>query len=206
LSASGRVWGKAFMDKQVKAETIHSGMCALVLLIAAFTHWPYFMYVLLRLFICCSSAYLATKWYSRHRAPLAWLFGAIAVLFNPILPVRMARSDWAITNAVTAVVFIAFSIYLVWDSLFRRRAQEPRHTAEVVLAAAAICDQMSGRDTRILELDPADSSLADFFVVTSASDRRQAATIADEIGLRLKRDYGVDATVEGRDGDWILLD
>ena len=192
--------------RHMNSEAIHSIICAAALLIAAFSQWPYFIYVLLRLFICCSSAYIAAKSYSRHRVPLTWLFGAVAVLFNPVLPVRMARSDWAATNAVTALFFIAFSAYLIWDSQFRRRVRQPRHTAEVVLAAAAICDEIGGHDTRILELDPTDTTLSDFFVVTSAANRPQVIAIADEIGVRLKHDFGLCANVEGSSSDWILLD
>jgi len=77
-----------------------------------------------------------------------------------------------------------------------------------VQAAAAVCEDKKGQDTRILELDPIDSGLSDFFLVTSASNDRQAVAIADEIEARLKRDFGVYAhSVEGRRrGDWILLD
>jgi hypothetical protein len=55
---------------QVRGETIHSGVCSAVLLIAAFTEWPYFMYVLLRVFVCGSSAYIASRQHSQHRVPL----------------------------------------------------------------------------------------------------------------------------------------
>jgi ribosome silencing factor RsfS/YbeB/iojap len=194
------------LPKQVKNETLHSAVCAVVLLIAAFSEWPHFMYVLLSVFICGSSAYIASKLYSRHRVPLTWVFGAIAILYNPVLPVKMARSDWAVINVLTAVAFIAFSIYLVWDSLFWRRAQGPRYTAEVVRAASAICEAMNGQDTRILELAPNDSSLSAFLVVTSAADHRTVRAIADEIESRLKDDFGASATVEGSNRDWILLD
>jgi ribosome silencing factor RsfS/YbeB/iojap len=194
------------ISQDARTAAIYSIVCAVVLVIAALSDWPYFMYALLRLFICCSSAYLALKLYSRHRVPLAWLFGAIGVLFNPILPVKMARSDWETTNVIIAVVFFAVCVYLVWDSLFRRRVREPRHTAEAVLAAGTLCDEMNGLDTRILELDPTDSSLSDFFVVTSATDRRQALVIADVVKRQLLSDYGLNATVEGRNGDWMLLD
>jgi len=78
----------------------------------------------------------------------------------------------------------------------------------LVQAAAAVCEDKKGEDTRILELDPVDSGLSDFFLVTSAMNDRQAVAIADEIELRLKRDFGTYAhSVEGRrKGDWILLD
>lgn len=83
-----------------------------------------------------------------------------------------------------------------------------QQTRLLVQAAAAICEAKKGNDTRILELDPIDSGLADFFLITSATNDRQAVAIADEIELRLKRDFGVLAnSVEGRrQGEWILLD
>jgi ribosome-associated protein len=78
----------------------------------------------------------------------------------------------------------------------------------LVQAAAAVCEEKKGQDTRILELDSADSGLSDFFLITSALNDRQAIAIADEIELRLKREFGVYAnSVEGRrNGQWILLD
>jgi ribosome-associated protein len=83
-----------------------------------------------------------------------------------------------------------------------------QQTRILVQAAAAVCEEKKGEETRILELDPVDSGLSDFFLVTSASNDRQAITIADEIELRLKRQFGVmPNSVEGRrHGDWILLD
>ncbi len=83
-----------------------------------------------------------------------------------------------------------------------------KQTRILVQAAAAVCEEKKGQDTRILELDPVDSGLSDFFLVTSATNDRQAIAIADEIELRLKRDFGAYAnSVEGRrNGEWILLD
>jgi ribosome-associated protein len=78
----------------------------------------------------------------------------------------------------------------------------------LVQTAAAVCEEKKGQDTRILELDSSDSGLSDFFLITSALNDRQAMAIADEIELRLKREFGVYAnSVEGRrNGEWILLD
>jgi len=78
----------------------------------------------------------------------------------------------------------------------------------MVQAAAAVCEEKKGQHTRILELDPVDSGLSDFFLVTSASNQRQAVAIADEIELRLKHNFGAyPNSVEGRrNGEWILLD
>lgn len=77
-----------------------------------------------------------------------------------------------------------------------------------VQTAAQVCEEKKGEDTRILQLDPIDSGLSDFFLITSATNDRQAIAIADEIEHRLKKEFGVYPTsVEGRrKGDWILLD
>jgi len=83
-----------------------------------------------------------------------------------------------------------------------------KETRILVQTAAAVCEEKKGQHTRILELDPVDSGLSDFFLITSATNERQAVTIADEIELRLKRYFGVlPNSVEGRrNGEWILLD
>lgn len=94
--------------------------------------------------------------------------------------------------------------------IFRCMSTTPSHdqTRILVQAAAAACESKKGEDTRILELDPVDSGLADFFLITSATNDRQAVAIADEIEGRLKREFGVmPHSVEGRRrGDWILID
>jgi ribosome-associated protein len=83
-----------------------------------------------------------------------------------------------------------------------------QQTRILVQTAAAVCIDKKGEETRILELDPIDSGLSDFFLVTSATNDRQAIAIADEIEHKLKKDFGVfPNSVEGRrKGDWILLD
>jgi len=78
----------------------------------------------------------------------------------------------------------------------------------MVLAAASACEDKKAENTRILELDAADSGFTDFFLITSAANDRQAVAISDEIELRLKRDFHTyPNSVEGRRmGEWILMD
>jgi ribosome-associated protein len=78
----------------------------------------------------------------------------------------------------------------------------------LVQVAAQAAEDKKGEDTRILALDAADSGLADFFLITSATNNRQTLAIADEIELRIKRQYGIyPNSVEGRrQGEWVLLD
>ncbi|HEX3438373.1 MAG TPA: ribosome silencing factor [Pseudacidobacterium sp.] len=81
-------------------------------------------------------------------------------------------------------------------------------TRQMVLAAAAACEDKKAENTRILELDAADSGFTDFFLITSAANDRQAQAIGDEIELRLKRNFSTyPNSVEGRKlGEWILMD
>ena len=78
----------------------------------------------------------------------------------------------------------------------------------MVLAAAAACEDKKAEDTRILELDPVDAGFTDFFLITSGNNERQTVAIADEIELRLKREFETyPNSVEGRrQGEWVLMD
>ncbi|HZY72675.1 MAG TPA: ribosome silencing factor [Edaphobacter sp.] len=78
----------------------------------------------------------------------------------------------------------------------------------LLLAAAAACEDKKAEDIRILALDPAESGLADYFLICNGANDRQNVAITDEIELRLKRDFGVyPNSVEGRrQAEWILMD
>jgi ribosome-associated protein len=95
----------------------------------------------------------------------------------------------------------------IGDLLYRMTSTKTQ-TRILVQAAVKACEDKKGEDTRILELDPIDAGLSDFFLVTSATNDRQAVAIADEIEHRLKKEFGVmPNSVEGRrPGNWILLD
>jgi ribosome-associated protein len=81
-------------------------------------------------------------------------------------------------------------------------------TQKLLLAASAACDDKKAEDIRILALDPAESGLTDYFLICNGTNERQNVAIADEVELRLKREFGtLPNSVEGRrQADWILLD
>jgi ribosome-associated protein len=81
-------------------------------------------------------------------------------------------------------------------------------TRRMVLAAAEACEDKKAEDTRILELDALDAGFTDFFLISSGSNERQTQAIADEVEMRLKRDFQTyPKSVEGRrQGEWILMD
>jgi ribosome-associated protein len=79
---------------------------------------------------------------------------------------------------------------------------------QLLLAAAAACEDKKAEDIRILALDPAESGLTDYFLICNGTNERQNVAITDEIELRLKREFAVyPNSVEGRrQGEWILMD
>jgi ribosome-associated protein len=79
---------------------------------------------------------------------------------------------------------------------------------QLLLAAAASCEDKKAEDIRILQLDPAESGLTDYFLICNGTNDRQNVAITDEIEMRLKRDFGTfPNSVEGRrQGEWILMD
>jgi ribosome-associated protein len=81
-------------------------------------------------------------------------------------------------------------------------------TRKMVLAAATVCEDKKGEDTKILELDPMDSGFTDFFLITSGINEKQTQAIAEGIELELKRKFlTYPNSVEGRKlGEWILMD
>jgi ribosome-associated protein len=81
-------------------------------------------------------------------------------------------------------------------------------TRRMVLAAAQACEDKKAEDTRILELDAVDAGFTDFFLISSGSNERQTQAIAEEIEIRLKKDFQTyPNSVEGRrQGEWILMD
>ena len=81
-------------------------------------------------------------------------------------------------------------------------------THRLLLAAAAACEDKKAEDIRILALDPAESGLTDYFLICNGTNERQNVAIADEIELRLKREFAtLPNSVEGRrQAEWILMD
>ncbi len=79
---------------------------------------------------------------------------------------------------------------------------------QLLLAAAAACEDKKAEDICILGLDPTESGLTDYFLICNGTNERQNVAISDEIEIRLKRDFATyPNSVEGRRvADWILMD
>lgn len=67
---------------------------------------PYGYYSLSRLVVCACAVYFAIASKSQNQDVFIWVFGALAVLYNPIIPVHLYEKEiWMVVNLVTAAVF-----------------------------------------------------------------------------------------------------
>ena len=69
---------------------------------------PYGYYFLSRLVVCGCAIYYAVQFCGHSHATLVWIFGFLAVLYNPIIPIHLGTKGlWIIVNIITAGVFLA---------------------------------------------------------------------------------------------------
>jgi hypothetical protein len=85
---------------------------AAFLLGGVFGQWPYAFYVLLRVVVCFSAAYTVVNAHSMRKSPWAWVMAAVAVVFNPLIPLKMSRSDWSPIDLAAAGVFLTYLLTL----------------------------------------------------------------------------------------------
>ena len=68
---------------------------------------PYGYYSISRLVVCGCSIFFTLRLVKTNQRNLAWLFGGIAVLYNPLIPVHLnEKAFWIIVNIATAIIFI----------------------------------------------------------------------------------------------------
>ena len=73
--------------------------------------------------------------------------------------------------------------------------------------AIAACEDKKGEDTRVLQLDPADSSFTDYFLICSGTSTRHTQAICDAIQEELEKSGYAPSHVEGySQAEWILMD
>lgn len=85
---------------------------AIILLLWALNKHPYGYYTLLRFVVCGVSVYGAYFATGLKKDGWAWIFGIIAVLFNPIIPIYLDRNTWAFID-VGVVAILLISLFSV---------------------------------------------------------------------------------------------
>jgi hypothetical protein len=102
-----------------------------ILVSAAVERHPYSFYTLLRWICCPIFAYSAFAAYERNRLPWAWIFGTLALLYNPIFHVHLDRSTWIEVNWVTAAAIVIAAITF-WRDWQKSPSENAEHTVPPV--------------------------------------------------------------------------
>lgn len=85
---------------------------------------PYGYYTLLRFVLCGSAILLLLASLESANSIIIWIFGATAVLYNPIVPIHLGdKSIWVVLNLVT--IFGFWAVYFV-----ARRQPSPRAASQ----------------------------------------------------------------------------
>jgi hypothetical protein len=86
-------------------------IAALFLVIVAFFRLPYGYYTFLRIVVCIASIYTALRLFDWDYKWQTWVFVAVAVLFNPLIPVHLGRDIWIVIDFIVAVLMIVTPFY-----------------------------------------------------------------------------------------------
>ena len=91
-------------------EGIHSAvwLAPAAALLIAILPLPYGYYTLLRLVVCGATAFIAYQAYGERGHVSGWVvvFGILALLFNPLIPVQLNRELWAPIDIGAAVIML----------------------------------------------------------------------------------------------------
>ena len=52
------------------------------------------------------SVFIAYKAYGWGKTYAVWIFGAVAVLFNPLLPIHLSKEIWQPIDVIVSLLFI----------------------------------------------------------------------------------------------------
>ncbi len=85
---------------------------AALMLLGALAPWPYGYYQLLRFVVCPVSGYVAFVAYKWQKLWATCLFGIVAVLFNPLIPVHLSRELWQPIDLICSFIF-GISIFIL---------------------------------------------------------------------------------------------
>ena len=107
------------MDSKRVWEVALTVLVAIFLLVAAEGKHSYGFYMALRTAATVGGVYWAARVYQAGPRGWMWAFLAVALLLNPILPVRMHRQDWQPIDLVFGLLLLGWSAN--WLYRTRRR-------------------------------------------------------------------------------------
>jgi hypothetical protein len=81
-------------------------LAAAVFAFVAMADLPYGYYRLLRWVACAVAIASAVQLQRSNRQGWIWVLGAVAVLFNPLVPVHFSKGTWRVFDGAAGIVFL----------------------------------------------------------------------------------------------------
>ncbi len=102
-------------NKKIK---IAFSIAAFTLFLALLDGWQYGFFTILRFVVFSTTAYVAYLAHQDQKEGWTWLLGAIAVLFNPLIPIHLTRDVWVVIDFITAIslIFAMFKLKFTGES------------------------------------------------------------------------------------------
>lgn len=85
-----------------------------IFLFIALSNLPIGYYKFLRWIVCATAIYsLYISYNIKEKINFSvWLFGLIALLFNPIIPFYLGKASWQVADIIVGTIFIVSIFYL----------------------------------------------------------------------------------------------
>ena len=106
------------MTSQNKKKNIALLIATAFLFLALIDGWPYGFFTMLRFVVFASSAYVAWMAYEVQKEKWVWIFGFLAVLFNPFIIIHLDREIWSVIDLIVGMFMIV--------SLFALKLDKPK--------------------------------------------------------------------------------
>ena len=93
-----------------KNKNIAIVISVMLLFLAMIEDLPYGFFTLLRLVVFGTTVYLSWLAYKSEKHTWTWIFGFIALVFNPFIPLYLGRDLWMAIDLLVAI-FLFISIF-----------------------------------------------------------------------------------------------
>ena len=85
-------------------------LIAAVMALIAIADLPYGYYTLMRLVVCATAIFVVVVGAKDGQMWAIWLYGILALLFNPVLPVHLTKGLWQPLDFITGVALVVAAL------------------------------------------------------------------------------------------------
>jgi len=88
----------------------HLYIALAVLLLLCLAPMPYGYFMLVRFVMMVACGWLAYRYYTMNKVAATWVFGVLALLFQPIYKIALGRMVWNVIDVIVAILMIALFV------------------------------------------------------------------------------------------------